>query len=72
MIAKKSRVTSLTRNIIPSCASRAHSCASSYHTHLRLGLSCHVLLTSAASTLGETWSLSSNARNINFLLYLAL
>ena len=31
----------------------------------------HVLLTSAASTLDETWPVSSNGRNINFLLYLA-
>ena len=31
-----------------------------------------VIITSAASTLGETWLLSSHARNINFLLYLAL
>ena len=29
----------------------------------------YVLLTSAVSILGETWSLSSDGRKINFLLY---
>ena len=38
----------------------------------RYAAQSHVILTSAASTLGETWSLSSYARNINFFIVLGI